>query len=64
MGKWRWGAGFRGARVLGLILGRQGIVGVSLVGGRLMGTLGALENYDSGVLGVSQESKLDSGVVS
>ena len=57
----------RGARVLGLVLDSQGIVcvcgGVSLVGGRLMGTLGALENYDSGVLGMSQESRLDSGVV-
>lgn len=56
------GGGLRGSRVLGLILGPQGIVGISLVGERLVGTLGALENYDFGVLGVSQESRLDSGL--
>ena len=69
----KWGIGgwrFSGdATALGLILGSQGILGRgegdSLVGERLiMRTLGTLENNDPWVLGVSQESRSDSGAVS
>lgn len=42
--------GFTGSKVLALILNKQRILGVSLIGGQLM-TLGPLENDDPGVLG-------------
>ena len=54
--KWRIRRqGFQGIKVLRLILGSEGILEVSLVSGRLMGILEALEVDDPGDLEMSQE---------
>ena len=53
-----------GARVLGLNLGSERILGVLPGSERLVRALGALENNDSWFLRMSQESRLDAGVVS